>query len=91
MTGFAAIMKPLRPCVRPSENQGEIIMASVIKRSGSWQAKIKRKGYPVIFKTFVDKADAKSWARKIEYQMDSGSWVDICTTIVKLPSFVAPQ
>ena len=57
-------------------------MASVIKRSGSWQAKIKRKGYPVIFKTFVDKADAKSWARKIEYQMDSGLWVDICTTIV---------
>ena len=76
MTGFAATMKPLRPCVRPSENQGEIIMASVIKRSGSWQAKIKRKGYPVIFKTFVDKADAKSWARKIETSMDSGSWID---------------
>lgn len=55
-------------------------MASVIKRSGSWQAKIKRKGYPVIFKTFVDKADAQLWARKIEYQMDSGSWVDNCGT-----------
>ena len=52
-------------------------MATFVQRGPlQWQAKIRRKGYPMLTKTFELKSDAERWARKIERQMDTGEWRD---------------
>jgi len=40
------------------------------------QVQIRRKDYPYQNKSFNSHAAAKSWARKIESEMDDGTWVD---------------
>jgi len=57
-------------------------MASIIKRPGPggktvFRAEIRRKGFPKQIKTFQLKRDAVSWARKIEQEMDAGTWQDL--------------
>ena len=57
-------------------------MASIIKRPGSvgkivFRAEIRRKGYPNQVKTFSRKGDAEKWARKIEREIDRGTWRDL--------------
>ncbi|MEI7612743.1 MAG: site-specific integrase [Betaproteobacteria bacterium] len=48
-------------------------MASIKQReSGFWQAKIRRKGWPLQSRTFEQKAEAEKWARAIEHDMDTG-------------------
>lgn len=52
-------------------------MATITKRDDyQWQAKIRRKGYPVQTKTFETRTDAEAWARDIENKMDRGVFVD---------------
>lgn len=47
-------------------------MASYTKRGeGQWQAKVRKKGYPVQTKTFRNKSLAQKWATQIEAQMDN--------------------
>jgi len=52
---------------------------ATIRRRGpyQWQAIIRRKGYPPETKTFEVKADAETWARSIENQMDRGVFVSM--------------
>ena len=51
-------------------------MATIRKRGNlQWEARIRRKGHPVTSKTFEIKADAESWARQIENEMDRGVFV----------------
>lgn len=50
-------------------------MASFRKRSNGWQARIRRKGYPNITKTFSTRSDANTWARQVESDIDKGSFV----------------
>ncbi len=51
-------------------------MATFTKRaSGRWQAKIRREGWPDQSKTFQTQAEAKAWARSVEQQMDTRSFV----------------
>jgi integrase len=51
-------------------------MATISKRGKhQWQAKIRRKGYPVQSNTFERKIDAEQWARDIENEMDRGVFV----------------
>ena len=52
-------------------------MATFRKRSGSWQALVKKKGYGQIARTFDTKADAERWARQIEGEMDRGIFVSL--------------
>ncbi|MBN6741694.1 site-specific integrase [Acidithiobacillus sp. MC6.1] len=40
-----------------------------------WQARVRKRGYPVQTKTFRTKADAERWARSIENEMDRGVFV----------------
>lgn len=48
-------------------------MASIRKRGNlQWEARIRRKGWPVTCKTFNTKSDAEKWARDIENEMDRG-------------------
>jgi hypothetical protein len=61
----------------PQKIKEGLLWLQLLKRSGSWQAKIKRKGYPVII-TFADNLNDDMRARKIECQIDSDLWVDRC-------------
>ena len=47
-------------------------MASILKIGESWRALVRRKGLPVYCKTFRTKAQAETWARGIEADIDRG-------------------
>lgn len=47
-------------------------MASVIQVNGKWRAQVRRKGYPVRTRTFIMKAHAQTWARRVELDIDAG-------------------
>jgi len=54
-------------------------MATIIPRTGrrgkrTWQAQVRKKGYPRQTKTFDRKTDATKWARMVERQMDKSTW-----------------
>lgn len=51
-------------------------MASISRRGDlQWQARVRRKGYPVQIKTFNTRADAEAWARQVESEIDRGVFV----------------
>ena len=50
-------------------------MATFRKRSGSWQALVKKKGFGQIARTFDTKADAEAWAKITESEMTRGVFV----------------
>ena len=41
-------------------------MATIRKRLGKWQVQIRRKNYPNIIKTFIEKSSADKYVREIE-------------------------
>jgi hypothetical protein len=47
-------------------------MATFRKRSNGWQARIQRKGYPDIAKTFKLHSEAVNWAKEVEYKIYKG-------------------
>lgn len=49
-------------------------MASIRERFGTWQARVRREGYPVEVKSFPTRAEAQKWARHMEASMDSGAY-----------------
>lgn len=49
-------------------------MASIRQRSGTWQARVRRKGYPDEVASFKTKTEAQAWARRVESTMDQGSY-----------------
>lgn len=50
-------------------------MATFRKRSGNWQALVKKKGYGQISRTFDTKAKAELWAATVESEMEQGKYV----------------
>ena len=46
------------------------------RKSGWWQAKIRRRGYPDQSRSFKTLSDAEEWARSEESAIDKGSYVD---------------
>ena len=51
-------------------------MATIRKRGNlQWEARIRRKGYPVTCKTFETRDSAEKWSREIEGEMDRGIFV----------------
>jgi integrase len=57
-------------------------MASIIPRKNAagevtgWQAKIRKKGFPPVSKTFIRRADAEAWSKDQEVAMQRGLWRD---------------
>src|SRR4051812_47921294 len=45
-------------------------MATIRKRGSSWQVQVRREGFPLITKTFSNRADASEWAREKERAID---------------------
>nr|WP_321514138.1 site-specific integrase [uncultured Pseudodesulfovibrio sp.] len=53
-------------------------MASIRKRgTKQWNARIRRKGYPLQTATFEKREDAEAWVRDVESKMDKGAF--LCT------------
>ena len=48
-------------------------MASIRQRGNRWQCRVTRHGFPPETKSFASKADAETWARSIEVEMDKGT------------------
>ena len=46
-------------------------MATITKRNGRWQARVRRKGFPTQTKTFSQKGDAERWVRQTEIQIET--------------------
>lgn len=51
-------------------------MASFRQHGNRWQARVRRKGYPDITKSFTARQDAERWARGIETSLDRATYVD---------------
>ncbi|MBZ9576766.1 site-specific integrase [Modicisalibacter sp. MOD 31.J] len=51
-------------------------MATFQKRSGSWRAIVRKKGYPQVSATFDTKAQAERWAKQIETEMAQSRFID---------------
>ena len=52
-------------------------MATITKRGDlQWQVKVRRRGFPSQSRTFDTKAQAETWARMVEGEMDRGIFVD---------------
>ncbi len=51
-------------------------MATFRKRSGAWQVRIQRDGYPALSKTFKLKLEAEAWARNIEAEFDRSIFIN---------------
>lgn len=49
-------------------------MASIRQRSGTWQARVIREGFPAEVKSFATRSEAQKWARQIENAMDGGGY-----------------
>lgn len=52
-------------------------MASLRLHGKGWQARVRRKGYPDITKSFQRRQDAERWARAAESEIDKGQFVSI--------------
>lgn len=50
-------------------------MATFRQRSGGWQVRVRRQGYPDMVKTFKLRQDGEKWARGIERELDMGCYV----------------
>ena len=48
-------------------------MATIRKRNGKFQARIQRRGFPALAKTFLTQRDALQWARKAEVDVEKVS------------------
>ena len=46
------------------------------RRSGKWQAMVRRRGQPPASRSFLNRLDAERWARQIEAEIDRGVFVD---------------
>jgi len=51
-------------------------MATILKRGGKYQAQVRRLGHKPVSRTFTLKSDAAAWARKVESEIERGTYVD---------------
>lgn len=52
-------------------------MATISRRGDlQWQAKVRRKGFPVQSRTFMYREDAEKWARTLERELETSGFID---------------
>ena len=52
-------------------------MATITRRGDlQWQAKVRRKGYPIQTRTFMYREDAEKWARALERELETSGFID---------------
>ena len=47
-------------------------MATIRKRLGKWEVRVRRYSNKTISNTFIEKADAHKWAREVEGKIEKG-------------------
>ncbi len=60
-------------------------MATITKRNGRWQARVRRKGFPTQTKTFANKTSAQRWVRHTEVQIEMHG---LAKDTLDYPSFI---
>jgi hypothetical protein len=60
-------------------------MATFRLRSNKWQARVQKKGYEAVTKSFIKKIDAIKWATRIEADIDKGTFTN--TTLAEKTTF----
>lgn len=51
-------------------------MATVIKRGDRYLARVRKQGFAPVSQTFIRRADASAWGRRVEADMQAGRWQD---------------
>jgi hypothetical protein len=51
-------------------------MATLRQRKERWQARVQRRGFENITKSFILKSDAIQWARSVEIEIDRGTFLN---------------
>ena len=51
-------------------------MPTIRKRATSWEAQVRKRGWPTVTRSFPTKADAVQWATERENEMRRGTFVD---------------
>ena len=51
-------------------------MAYIHKKNSRWHVDIRKKGFPSIYKSFLDLKDARKFARDVESQMERNVFED---------------
>ncbi len=46
-------------------------MATLQNRNGKWHVQVRRTGYPSRTRSFLSKADAQKWGRRVEAELDA--------------------
>ncbi len=46
-------------------------MATLRSRNGKWQVQVRRNGHAPRARSFLSKADAQKWARRVEAELDT--------------------
>ena len=52
-------------------------MATIRKRLGKWEVRVRRYSNKTISNTFIEKADAHKWAREVESKIEKGLYEDL--------------
>ena len=52
-------------------------MATLRKRLGKWEVRVRRCSNKTLSKTFLEKADADKWAREAEVKIEKGLYEDL--------------
>nr|CUV23648.1 protein of unknown function [Ralstonia solanacearum]CUV38310.1 protein of unknown function [Ralstonia solanacearum]CUV59988.1 protein of unknown function [Ralstonia solanacearum] len=51
-------------------------MATIRQRGSYWEARVRRRGWPTLSRSFPTKSDARAWATVIESEMERGIYID---------------
>ncbi len=66
-------------------------MASIVARSGKFQAFVRRAGHPTMCRTFASKRAAERWAREIESALEDGVDVSTCTLADAIDAYLTTE
>lgn len=64
-------------------------MPTFTVRNGRHQVKIRQQGFKPVTRTFIRKADAVAWGRKVEADMQAGRWVEDIPQVPTLSKAIA--
>ncbi|HSB24593.1 MAG TPA: hypothetical protein VLE94_15955, partial [Burkholderiaceae bacterium] len=51
-------------------------MPTVVKRGTRYLARVRKQGFAPVSRTFTKRADARTWGRRVEADMEAGRWVE---------------
>lgn len=63
-------------------------MASITERGGKFFVRVRIKGLPTVSKTFSRRSDAERWGRKVQVELECGTWAPSKTTAPTLKAAV---